>query len=74
MTTNDLDEILDGFNPGAQKSEIKAGGAITVWLPKSDKARYEKLQEMSKGSDKRFSEVVRAAICALIARAESKAS
>jgi hypothetical protein len=69
-----FDEILEGFNPKApQIAPLRSGGAVTIWLDAEAKARYDRLQEMSKHRGRRFSDVARETLKALIDVAESKA-
>lgn len=68
-----LTEILGDFSVSgdAGSEPITAGAPITLWLPKDYKARYERLQQMSR---KRFSRKLRDAAMALIELAEARAS
>lgn len=46
--------------------------AITLWFSSEDKARYDRLQTMSWGDDRKFSAVIRNAILKLIELAETR--
>lgn len=73
MNKKSLDEILSDFNPKStlQKSNLKSGGPVTIWLPKEYKSRYDELQ---KTSDRRFCKKIRELIQAAIDMTEAKAS
>jgi hypothetical protein len=69
-----FDEILEGFDPKADEVEpLRSGGAVTIWLDAGAKARYDRLQEMSKKRGRRFSDVARETLKALIDLAEKRA-
>ena len=73
MRLNGFDDILEGFNPSAPAEEaIRSGAPVTIWLRAADKARYDHLQEVSKGRGRRFSDVARQMLKALIEEAEKK--
>lgn len=75
MREKALDRILEGFDPNGPESEtVRSGAPVTVWLPAKEKARYDRLQQMSKGRGRRFSDVAREALIAVIDAAEHKAS
>lgn len=64
MKHTSLDEILGDFNPTAtEKSNLKEGGPVTIWLTPDYKARYDQLQAKSgKKFIKKLREIVRVAI------------
>lgn len=67
-----LDEILADFDPkesGSTKQNLK-GGTVTIWLSPEDKARYDRLQQLS---DRRFITKVREIVRAAISKAEKRA-
>jgi hypothetical protein len=75
MKAMDLDKVLEGFDPNTPAHEtVRSGGPVTIWLPRGFKARYDKLQEVSKGRGRRFSDVSREALMKLIELAETRAS
>jgi hypothetical protein len=74
-----MDRILEGFAPNDSEHErVSDGVPVTVWIPRAYKADYDDLQEMSKGTGRRFSAVARDGMIELIkaakARVGSKAS
>lgn len=65
-----LKEILGDFNPSVSaQPDSRARHAVTIWLSPEDKARYDRLQEMSR---REFSKKAREALRALITLAEDR--
>lgn len=67
-----LDAILSNFNPSEneQESSLKDRECVTIWLPATMKARYDRLQEQS---GRRFSKKIRELLLAAISRADTSA-
>jgi hypothetical protein len=72
VQTKSLDAIFEDFDPQEpRRSSLKTGGApVTIWIPVEYKAKYDRLQEMSK---KRFCKKVRELIQAAIDRFDIEA-
>lgn len=70
-TISALDEFLGDFNMSEPEAEpsLKMGAPITIWLPAEDKARYDKLQKLSR---RRFSKKAREVLQALMEAVEAK--
>lgn len=67
-----LDAILGDLNldTPADRSMITTGGAaVAIWLPRSFKERYDRLQSTT---NREFSKKARLALCALIECAEAR--
>jgi hypothetical protein len=73
MKTKDLQHLLADFDPtdNLESSKLTNGKPLTVWLSAGDKARYDRLQQMSKG---RMSKKLREVIIAVLDHVEEKAS
>lgn len=71
-----LETILGDFKLGGSDQPVGSQNrrCITLWLRSEDKARYDRLQEMSRGSSRKFSDVTREALLMLIELAETRAS
>lgn len=71
-----LEAFLGDFRPVEGKNDQGQKGrrCVTIWLTPEDKARYDRLQEMSKGTGRKFSDVARKTLQALIDLAEQRAS
>ena len=77
--TASLDAILGDFktlesHDRSGRTGPKDRRCVTIWMTPEDKARYDRLQELSKGTGRKFSNVAREAILALIDLAEDRAS
>ena len=65
MEAQSLDQILGTFDPNstAEKSNLKTGAPVTIWLPPEYKAKYDQLQKRSNREFiKKLREIVRVAI------------
>lgn len=60
---------MDAFEPKETSARETLGAPVTIWLPAEYKARYDRLQEMSK---KRFCKKIRQIIQAAIEMAEAR--
>lgn len=71
MREKTIEDLLGDFRPvqSANRSTL-TGGTVTIWLSAEDKARYDRLQEMS---GRKFSKKVREVLMAIIERAEQRA-
>lgn len=76
MREKSLDKILGDFKPSeaSKQSGTSERRAVTIWLKPDEKARYDRLQQLSKSGDRRFSDITRETMLALIELAESRAS
>lgn len=76
MRTNaSLKDILEDFSPAANTVTARARRPVTIWLSPEDKARYDRLQDMSgRGFSKKLREIFRAALDVAEDRTASPAS
>lgn len=73
MTSKSLDQIIQNFDPtqSGSTSELKDGGAVTIWLPPEYKIAYDNLQRQS---NRRFCKKAREILMAAIDVAQARAS
>lgn len=63
MNTKSLDDVLNEFKTDTAKHEDKKNCPLTIWVPETYKARYDKLQKNSRrGFCKKLKELVLIAI------------
>lgn len=75
-TSQSLEAILGDFKTVETGGThgIKERECVTLWITPEDKARYDRLQEMTKGTGRRFSDIARKAFLTLLDLAEERAS
>lgn len=68
----DIQDIMSDFEINEQKSasDLSTGKPMTIWLPKEYKARYDRIQKMSR---QRFSKKLREVIQAVIDKVDPAA-
>ncbi len=71
-----MNDVLKDFKPtsASEREKKRDRKPVTIWLSPEAKARYDRLQESTRGSDKRFSAIAREALQMLIEQAEKVAS
>lgn len=73
MKSNAIQDILKNFNPveSSEDSGARDRAAVTIWLPRKDKDRYDRFQRMS---NRQLSKMVKEVILAVLDHVEEKAS
>ncbi len=76
VSKRSMNDVLKDFKPSnpSDKAVSRERRGVTIWLSPEEKQRYDRLQESTRGSEKRFSAIARETLRLLIEQAEECAS